>query len=447
MEMIGAILNVMLVIGLGFIFTLLVSGIFMPVSQLRAGLEHALNLVAGGLVDPVRQASRTVLQVARRWMRTAARSVGICGEHYIQRSAGMILLAGAGILGLVVGFLNLAPMVGGLLGEGAETIMNLLPIPLETLMAAELLVAPFVFGILILDLAGWTHLTKFYGRDHLTNPWHRGVQAIILLAGFTFSIYLLSLSGPMRVELLEQTNTATETVETGDFDTGITVPGSSPSGSELGGETLQSTTPEVEMSEAPSLPQGTSLLLTGLPVVAAVTSVYTVTLVAAALGMLLTVPLFLAVAIPTGIVWGLASLAYGLFNVLYNFLLWLVNVAGGLGRSLGEWLDVEPKLDEAPEASAAVAGNPGPQRGDPSGPAPDETSTPGSSADPGSGAEMSDEMNGSASAATFTATRPDEETAPDRDREPADAPQEMYGPDNANWNPLANDGPSQHEPS
>lgn len=137
----------------------------------------------------------------RGYLRDSINSVGFRGEHSIQRVIGAILLTFCTTVAIIVSILILMVTLESIFNSGNDSLITKLPVSIETLMAIELVAAGVLFGMLLLDVLGVTHLTKFYSPENLPR-YLRYILSAIFLIGILFSIYLLAAGGYIRYSSL-----------------------------------------------------------------------------------------------------------------------------------------------------------------------------------------------------------------------------------------------------
>jgi hypothetical protein len=148
-------------------------------------------------------------------------------------------------------------------------------------------------------------------------------------------------------------------------------------------------------------------VMTGIPVTSSLAGLFSGVAYIPAAAMILTVPLWLAVSAPVSVFWLILRLATIILDVVYNFILAIVNVFIPIGHRIGQMMGVH--VDAAPEAPTTDDRHitPGPP---PVNPRPNEHQNidPNHADDP----------------------------PPDDHAQPPDGPTNLYEPDDPNWNPL-----------
>ncbi len=153
------------------------------------------------LPEILRNGCAYIINHVRAFLATSIRSVGFGGEHGIQRIIGAILLTFCTTVAIIVSILILMVTLEAIFNSGNVSLINMLPISLEALIAIELVAAVVLFGMLLLDVLGVTHLTKFYSTDNLPR-YLRYIFGTIFVIGALFSIYILSAGGYIRYDSL-----------------------------------------------------------------------------------------------------------------------------------------------------------------------------------------------------------------------------------------------------
>lgn len=329
MELIFLILKIFFWIIVAFV----VLALFLPPDRIRELLQRFF-LIVQGPADMLRQGSQTVLQNSWVTMQSAAHSVGISGEHWIQRLVGGIVISAAALLGLFVGTLNLMVVIGGVFGTAADKVIDNLPLSLETLTAIELGVAAFVFGFLLLDTLDITHTTKFYSGSNLKS-WLKYLLRILFVLLTLYSIYLFTSSGIVRTESIFSQAEAKISVSQTSNETNndiIFFPKSqtnniSPS------EIDHSANEEITISSE-AYKSAANHLMIGIPIISVTSGIFAGVALIVFIAMLITFPLFLTIAIIAGIGWLIAVFVIRMIDLIYNFVLALVNFFTELGEPI-----------------------------------------------------------------------------------------------------------------
>lgn len=170
---------------------------FMSTGEIVRGLIQDFFGIFVSIPQMLRNGCQQVLQRLVGFVRSACISTGIAGEHTIQRIVGGLLLTFFTLLGAIVAFATMAVTMEGIFGAASSAVMAMLPVSLESLIALEMVTSALVFGMLLLDILGVTHLTKFYSPDHLWKPL-RYALTIIFTVGTLYSIYLGVMGGYIR---------------------------------------------------------------------------------------------------------------------------------------------------------------------------------------------------------------------------------------------------------
>jgi hypothetical protein len=233
-------------------------------------------------------------------LKHALTSAGISGNHWIQRFVGAIMISIVSLLGVTVGVLNLIIPIEGLFGIETDSILESLPISIEILTAIELAAAGFIFGFLLLDILGITHVLKFYTKEHLT-PRMRSTFTILFLLGTIYSIYLFAVSGVIRIETVhvaedvasEQLDISDLQIESVTADSLDQVPNLElPYNFDQGTDTMGS---EGYM-------KASNKLLIGIPIVSITSGILAGVALIPAFALLILIPLFLCVSLLLGII-------------------------------------------------------------------------------------------------------------------------------------------------
>src|SRR3990172_3466530 len=166
------------------------------------GLIDRFFMIFLSIPEMLRNGCTFVFRRLREYCREAARSTGMSGEHKSQRIMGAILLTVATILGSIVSTLILMITLEPMFGSEGNELISMLPVSPEVLIAVEVLVTGIMFGMLLLDLLGITHITKYYSPDYLStiSKYFKYVFAGIFVIGTLGSAYLLVMGGVIRFE-------------------------------------------------------------------------------------------------------------------------------------------------------------------------------------------------------------------------------------------------------
>jgi len=115
---------------------------------------------------------------------------------------GAILLTAVTILGSIVTALILMITLEPMFGSEGNELNSVLPVSPEVLIAVEVLLAGIMFGMLLLDLLGITHITKYYSPDYLStiSKYFKYIFTGIFVIGTLGSAYLLVMGGVIRLE-------------------------------------------------------------------------------------------------------------------------------------------------------------------------------------------------------------------------------------------------------
>ncbi|MBI5410304.1 MAG: hypothetical protein HZA14_13155 [Nitrospirae bacterium] len=213
------------------------------------------------------------------------------------------------------------------MGEEGETILEYLPVSLETLMAIELAATVVLSGMLLMDLLNVTHTTKFFSPETL--PKALKYIFISIISGLlVFSIYLFALGGSIRAAALLSDGgdvTSVETVQSGI----ITTPDS----------TDHLKIPVQEEENQDEFPEeytsGLKMLLIGIPAVSSVSGIFGAIGLLPFLSMLsigiIAVPLFVI----CGGLWIVGQLLMRYVTLFYNFALSVLDIFIGIGEWIG----------------------------------------------------------------------------------------------------------------
>lgn len=311
---------------------LIVAGIIASPERLREFPQRAF-LIIHGIGDLIRRGCQTVLRTLYTHVKNAAHSVGISGENWVQRIVGAILLTIATIIALFVGFLNVMVSLGGVIGSASVTIIDHLPLSIEEYTAVELVVAAVIFGILLLDIIGITHLTKFYSPRNLeTIP--RYFLGAIFLIGAVFTVYLFAMSGVVRSEALHAAvgnNSVSSEIYSDVDDSYIYSPNDVNGPEEVRANEYENSINNLMSDE---FVKTSRILLWGIPLVCVVSGIFSAVGLIPFLGMMLSIPLFLIFAIPAGMGYIISHILLTALDYIYSFILLIYSGFVSLGYSI-----------------------------------------------------------------------------------------------------------------
>ena len=166
------------------------------------GLIDRFFMIFLSIPEMLRNGCAFVFRRLWEYCREAARSTGMSGEHKSQRIMGAILLTAVTILGSIVTALILMITLEPMFGSEGNELNSVLPVSPEVLIAVEVLLAGIMFGMLLLDLLGITHITKYYSPDYLStiSKYFKYIFTGIFVIGTLGSAYLLVMGGVIRLE-------------------------------------------------------------------------------------------------------------------------------------------------------------------------------------------------------------------------------------------------------
>lgn len=329
--------------------------------------------------EMLRNGCAHVIGKTKSFIKRSADSVGLTGEHVVQRIIGAFVLTIITVLSIAVSTLTLIVTLMGVYGTSDNKFIESLPVSVEVLMAIELIAGVVLFGILLLDVAGTTHVTKFFTGDNL-NKVKKLIYGGIFTLGLITSIGLLGLGGVIRADALTSgpaiSDANTDIVMTEGMDTGV--------------------------GEIAPIPEGykssAKILMTAIPVVSATAGAAGFCGAIPFLAMLIKVILFIPIVLGLGIFWIMGYAGHILINLLYNFFYTFANIFITLGETIRGHL--------TQQKTAATEETTNQDDTAPSNPVPDTETSNG---------KTSTETEGAAADTTST----------------------MYSTEDKNWNPIA----------
>lgn len=274
--------------------------------------------------EMLRNGCAHVIGKTTAFIKRSAASVGLAGEHTIQRIIGSIVLTVATALGVMVSLLTLIITFMGVYGVSDNGFLESLPVSVEVLMAMELIAGVILFGMLLLDVVGVTHITKFFTADNLSRV-RKYAFGTIFAAGLIVSIGLLGLGGVIRADAL---TSAPILSDSGDVS-------AVSDENRIGGEEGTVSIPESYQTSA-------KILMTGIPIVSAIAGAAGFCGVLPFLAMVIKFILFVPVVLGLGILWVIGYAGHVLVNLIYNFIYALANVFITLGETIKGWLSKKP---------------------------------------------------------------------------------------------------------
>lgn len=327
----------------GVIFGGLIGLTLMSSGETVRNLVDRLFMIPLGVPEMVRNGSRHVIDKTRAFTKASSESTGLCGEHAVQRIIGAIILTVCTLLGIGVSVLTLILTLMGAYGAGENELIEMLPLSVETLMAIELVAGLLLFGMLLLDVVGTTHITKFFSGDKLSKA-KKSVYGSIFTAGLIASITLLGIGGVMRGMSYQTPSIAEAATDTA----GVSIGGG---GADITSETeLESTIPEIPEGYARAL----KTLTVGIPVTSAVAGAAGFVGIIPFLAMLIQLPLFFLVTLGFGIIWAISYGLHVIINLIYNFCYQLANIFITFGETMKARITA-PKSPQAPPQQQAAA--------------------------------------------------------------------------------------------
>lgn len=294
-----------------FILLVLIPGIIISVAYFNKGIDFTdilarYMVIVQSPIDFLRILSGSALNFLRTRFSKALISVGISGDHYFQRIIGAFLFTGCFLLSNIVSFVTNSQTISGFLSSEipddekvslAQSVMTFLMVNPEELITLELVAMIVLFAAMLLDIIGITHLSVFLSKERL-NKWLRLTAGIILGVMTIYSIYLFYETGLTRANVVfaESNETTTEVSNISDE--------------------VASTNDNNQVEYSRSA----RTILIGIPLIAAVGDALS------ALGLLpmvvlLSVPIFLALLLPTWLFSSITNLLSTVLNYIYNFYL------------------------------------------------------------------------------------------------------------------------------
>lgn len=303
---------------------------FVAPERIRELLARFLTIILGPF-EMLREGSLSVIRKAWQLMQAAARSVGIAGEHWIQRLVGAILLTALSGVCFLVDYLLAKETISGLVGgASAPAFMGL---SLEAMGAVSLVTSLIIWGCLLLDTVGVTHITIFSSDKY--NVWLKRSVTGVAAFGFFLTAFLLAQLGALRFDILQAEGKQAPVQSLLKIPEAVAAPVGSvipdqgewrsggPSNQVLSMDQVQTVLEPAGMAE---LPREARNVLVGMPVSSAMAGLFSAIAIIPAMGMAITFPVFLAVIALFGFMFVIARAGERIINLLYNFVLMLANI-------------------------------------------------------------------------------------------------------------------------
>jgi hypothetical protein len=293
-------LSVMVVTGL----TLIASG-----DGVRQLIDRCFVLLVA-IPEMLRNGCARVITAVREFLANAAKSVGLTGEHTIQRVVGGVVLTLCTLLGVAVTALTLVVTLMGVMGSADNGLIDLLPLGVDTLMALELVAATILFGLLFFDVIGVTHITKFFAGETLS-PAKKYSFGALFAAGLVVCISLLGAAGYIRGEaLLSDMNAPAPAAQA---PASVYVPGETVA---AGPSVVGTVTADPPMTQG--YIRAMTALMVGIPAVSAVAGATGFVGILPLIGLLIKGFVFVLTVLTVGIGWLMGHVGAIIVNHLYN---------------------------------------------------------------------------------------------------------------------------------
>ncbi|MEW6418373.1 MAG: hypothetical protein AB1480_09665 [Nitrospirota bacterium] len=282
--------------------------------------------------EMLRNGCAYLINHVRGFLRGSINSVGFSGEHSIQRIIGAILLTFCTTVAIIVSILILMVTLEGAFNSGNDSLINILPISIEALIAIELVAAGVLFGMLLLDVLGVTHLTKFYCPENLPR-YLRYILGAIFVIGVLFSIYLLAAGGYIRYASLISEATETQVDSTYQPDYNLYLPEQTFNDVQIEEEKLIITQTNSNGTSA-AFNISIKSLMVGIPISSGLSGLFGAIGLIPFWSMLIAGLSFIVVALIFGPPWLVSHALVVLINHIYNFVSNLLNIFIDVGDGL-----------------------------------------------------------------------------------------------------------------
>jgi hypothetical protein len=398
----------MIAIGIGLIPLAFILLTVISNPQFVRSLIDRFFLIILCIPELLRNGCSYVFNHIRSFFRNSAYSVGLSGENNIQRIIGAILLTFCTLVAIIVSVLILIITLEGIFNSGISrnSIANVLPIPVEILMGIELVAASILFGMLLLDLLGVTHLTKFYSPIYLSR-YLRYIFGVIFVIGLIFSFYLLASGGYIRYASLLFNKEEASIDSTFQTDSSLYIPDQTINNVDniKTDENKQNVNSENFAVNLDTYNTSIKTLMVGIPISSGLSGLFGAIGLIPFGSMLISGLSFIIVAVLLGPIWLISHALVVLINHIYNFVFNFLNIFIQIGEGL-KW-----------RSGNHVANN---HHVNPS--EPPKTNTP-----------TTDEIQSDRAVETEQNTEDDNPNPHDTGEQNHDT---LYSEDDPNWNPL-----------
>lgn len=313
------------------------------------GLIDRFFMIFMSIPEMLRNGCSFVFKYLRGFLVESARSIGVNGEHRIQRICGAILLPVLTLLGVLVTILTMVITLMGVFGSEGNDLISILPVSPETLIAIELVSVVILYGMLLLDILGVTHTTKFYSPEYLPKVL-KYVLAGIFAMGVLGSVYLLAIGGIIRSESFFSSNAqAVSPAEIGAQSNDgqmIYMPNNQNSTVDTQVKGLSAVEAEVQdthVEYSPEYRSALSKLFIGTPIISAFAGLFGAVGLLPFGGLLISGLSFIPALVILGPFWFIGHVGVTLTNLIYN---WVRN-----------YLDIFIQRAEAARNREGVANN------------------------------------------------------------------------------------------
>jgi hypothetical protein len=366
----------------------------------------------------VRDGTGRACREAWSWFQDALRLGGI-RENWVQQSFGALLFAGAALVGIAALVLNFITALSSAMNSKVPLIETLTSIGVGPVLLTglEMGLACLLFGAVLLDLLGITNISYFFSEENISGKWKRYAWVLFFAGGALACGVFAYQTGLLRGRGVEGAGGGPSLVET------TLGPETSSQGRPQAGGQASGTGKAASTSpgEGYGMSMGSLVALTA--VLGFLAGAVALVFMIPATPLLLATPLFLAVAVPAGLLWLLAYLAVLIVDRVYTFMLSMFNYALRLRGEEPVEATGESARPGEPEGQAEESG---------------ETRTNGrATSAPGSGQSSS---RGSDPAPQGDGTAEDRQPENGRSGDPAEDAAEtgpLYEEDDENWNPIA----------
>lgn len=292
-------------------------------SAVRPLIERFFVIILS-IPEMIRNGCAYVISHTKRFFMDSASSTGINGQHKVQRIVGSILLTVFTAISIFVSVLMLMVTLGGFLDSEGDSLIEMLPVSLESLMAIELVSAIIIFGICLLDILKVTHVTKFFSPEFLSKPLQYIFGGIFAFS-VIFSTYMLGTGGLLRSEALFSSSLNEAVAVKPDDVSSVYIPGDTASETQTSNK-ISDPHVLIDKPVANSTKNSITVLMVGIPTISAIAGLFGAVGIIPFAGMFLSGLTFIIVGLFFGLLWIIGHVGVVIVNHLYSFFFSLLDI-------------------------------------------------------------------------------------------------------------------------